>query len=100
MTFEDNLKNIKGRIREAVYVGKRVKFFSSLELFRNEVAGVPRCDTKYFKCVSSITTLYIFCYPIVSSNGVRDTEYDNLAVRIELVIYYNRIVDYIETPRR
>ena len=95
MTFEENLKNIKGRIREAVYRGKIVAVSSS-----NRVGGCLLCDTKYFKCTYNLTTLYIFCYPVVASNGVIDTEYDNSVVAVELIKYFKRLVDYIETPRR
>jgi len=100
MTFEENMKNIKGRIREAVYIGKKVKFYSSVARFRNEVTAPLLCKTEYFKCVYSITTLYIYCYSVVNSNGMIDTEYDNSVVAAELTEYYNRLVDYIETPRR
>ena len=63
MTFEEDVRNLKGRIREAIYEGKAIIFFDDyLSFFRNRTGSISS-STYYFASYISATRLSIYFRP-------------------------------------
>ena len=61
MTLENEIKNIKGRIREAVYEGKAISIFNNWHSFLLNRTGIKSSFTKYFISYTSSCRFFIFC---------------------------------------
>ena len=48
MTFEEDIRNMKGRIREAMYAGKNISFFTDFLKYYTLCTGGERCTSTYF----------------------------------------------------
>lgn len=72
MTFEDELKNIKGRIREAIYEGKAISIFVDYFLFCSHRTGMKCSSTDYFASYKSAYRFSVYCRPTILPFSTRD----------------------------
>lgn len=64
MTLENEVKNIKGRIREARYAGKYVSIFDNFHSFyRFRIGAECSSMAYYFSSYVNNTHLYVYCRP-------------------------------------
>jgi len=74
MTLEDELKNIKGRIREAIYKGKAIFIFVDYFLFCSHRTGmaVACSSTDYFVSYANAYRFSVYCRPTILPFSTRD----------------------------
>jgi len=64
MTLENEVKNIKGRIREALYEGKLISIFDNFHSFYRFRTGAECSSmTYYFSSYINNTQLFVYCRP-------------------------------------
>lgn len=61
MTLENEMKNIKGRIREAIYAGKKIFIFDDWEAFVVRHTGMKCFSTFHFYSFTSTFCLSVYC---------------------------------------
>lgn len=73
MAFENEMKNMKGRIREAVYEGKQILLLYDWYSFIVCSTGTKTCSTYYFISYKSSIRFYIYCRPNIPQNKFLQT---------------------------
>jgi len=68
MTLEKEIKNIKGRIREAVYAGKQIHILDNWHSFVLRRAGTKSSYTNYFISYISACRFFIYCRPNIPTD--------------------------------
>lgn len=66
MTLNDDLKNVKGRIREAMYAGKGISILFDFSKFYPLCTGGVHCtSTPFFSSYINASRFLVYCRPSI-----------------------------------